>query len=223
MALIVGHRGAAGYALGNTFASFAEAIRRGCQQIELDVRQTKDGKLVVIHDAAIAGFFNTDFLVADLTHGELDRVAQEQRFHVPTLAAVIDFCRGKARLQIELKLATEVAAVYHTVTQAQALGDCSFSSFAEAALTLMRQLDHQVELVYLCKSYTPGMLRFAQAVSARYMGLPGAVLTLSLITEMKQQGLLVYAYHVNDAVLGQQLIEWQVDALGTDFPSLFIS
>jgi len=50
MAIIVGHKGAAGYAPENTLTSFREAIKIGCDRTELDVRLTKDNQLVVIHD-----------------------------------------------------------------------------------------------------------------------------------------------------------------------------
>ena len=46
--VIVGHKGAAGYAPGNTLASFEKAIEIGCDRAELDVRLTSDNVVVVI-------------------------------------------------------------------------------------------------------------------------------------------------------------------------------
>ena len=69
--LIVGHRGAMGYAPENTLASFEEAIRRGADCIEMDVQLTKDNEVVVIHDASVDRTTNGEGLVRDLTLNKL--------------------------------------------------------------------------------------------------------------------------------------------------------
>ena len=51
--LIIGHRGAIGYAPENTLLSFEEAVRRGCDLIEMDVQLTADGEVVVMHDTSV--------------------------------------------------------------------------------------------------------------------------------------------------------------------------
>ncbi|MFN8007102.1 MAG: glycerophosphodiester phosphodiesterase [Terriglobia bacterium] len=48
--LVVGHRGAPAYALENTLASFQQAVAMGADMLELDVRESRDGKFLVIHD-----------------------------------------------------------------------------------------------------------------------------------------------------------------------------
>ena len=50
MVEVIGHRGAAGYEPENTIRSFKKAIAFGVDTIELDVRLTKDKKLIVLHD-----------------------------------------------------------------------------------------------------------------------------------------------------------------------------
>ncbi len=51
--LIIGHRGAMGYAPENTLVSFEEGIRRGADLLEMDVQLSKDGEVVVMHDASV--------------------------------------------------------------------------------------------------------------------------------------------------------------------------
>ena len=65
MPLIVGHRGAAGYAPENTLASFKLAIDIGCDRTELDVPLTKDKQLVVIHDKEVSRLTDGTGLVSD--------------------------------------------------------------------------------------------------------------------------------------------------------------
>ena len=50
---VIGHRGAASFAPENTFAGFDLALQLGVDAIETDVQRTKDGKLVLFHDARI--------------------------------------------------------------------------------------------------------------------------------------------------------------------------
>ena len=78
--MIVGHRGAMTHALENTVAAFQLAEQMGCAEIELDLRPTADGRIVVIHDATM------DRLVADEAHRGLGPVAEmtlEQIQQVP--------------------------------------------------------------------------------------------------------------------------------------------
>src|SRR5258708_21175040 len=74
----IGHRGAMGHAPENTAASFEKAIALGCDEVETDVWLAADGRLVISHDPP----------VADVTL---------------TLDAVLDLCRGRVGVNVELK------------------------------------------------------------------------------------------------------------------------
>lgn len=68
--LKIGHRGAKAYAPENTLRSYGKAIELGVDAVELDVRKTKDGKLVVIHDPNVNKTTNGKRLISELTLGE---------------------------------------------------------------------------------------------------------------------------------------------------------
>lgn len=91
MPAVVAHRGASKAFRENTIEAFEEAKRQGAVMVELDVRRTSDGALVVHHDAEIAGLG----LIRD-------HKASEIPGHVPTLAASLDACRG-IEVNIEIK------------------------------------------------------------------------------------------------------------------------
>lgn len=71
--IIFAHRGASGYAPENTMAAFRAALDRGCAGIELDIQQTKDGRLVIIHDENVARTTSGQGYIADLTWEEPGR------------------------------------------------------------------------------------------------------------------------------------------------------
>lgn len=74
MPLIIAHRGASANAPENTIASFRRAIEIGADGVELDVRLSKDGVPVVVHDATLQRTAGLNDRVADLTAEKLSRV-----------------------------------------------------------------------------------------------------------------------------------------------------
>ena len=96
--LIVAHRGASVKERENTIKAFARALELGADMVELDVRQTRDGKLAVIHDPDIGGQN-----INRLALTELNNIARAKGFEVPELAQVLRFIKDRILAQIELK------------------------------------------------------------------------------------------------------------------------
>ncbi|MFQ5752716.1 MAG: glycerophosphodiester phosphodiesterase, partial [bacterium] len=68
---VCAHRGANSSHPENTLSAFREAIRLGAHMIEFDVQFSKDGAVVIIHDAAVDRTTDGHGLVADLTLAEI--------------------------------------------------------------------------------------------------------------------------------------------------------
>lgn len=107
---VIGHRGAPTHAPENTLASFDAAVRAGARAIELDVRMTQDGHLVVAHDAACGRTIAGDGFVEDMTLAALhERDAGAwfgARFvgeRVPTLDAVLAALPADTLFDVEIK------------------------------------------------------------------------------------------------------------------------
>ncbi|CAM4420285.1 glycerophosphodiester phosphodiesterase [Paenibacillus alkaliterrae] len=108
--LIIAHRGASGYAPENTMAAFELAERLGADFIELDVRMSKDGELVVIHDKSVDRTTNKTGFVHDYTLRELQKMDAGSYFHadyaeetIVSLEEVMDRFYGRIGLLIEIK------------------------------------------------------------------------------------------------------------------------
>lgn len=113
---IIAHKGASGLAPENTMAAFQKALDLGVDQIELDVRHTKDGEIVVFHDQRldriardtlgnqITGDMH-EYTLAELKQLDVgswyDSHYSDQR--IPTLKEVLDFIDGKCKVLIEIK------------------------------------------------------------------------------------------------------------------------
>jgi glycerophosphoryl diester phosphodiesterase len=106
---VVAHRGASSTRPENTLSSFEEAIRLGAQVVEFDVRLTRDGVPVVMHDPAVDRTTDGTGFVHELTAAEIARLHVDGQarvggeMRVPTLDAVLEVLSGRAGAAIEIK------------------------------------------------------------------------------------------------------------------------
>ena len=94
--LKVGHRGARAYEPENTLRSFRKALELGVNAVELDVRRTKDGELVVIHDDKVDRTTNGRGLVNELTLEEIEKLDAGKGEKIPTLEEALEFLDKKS-------------------------------------------------------------------------------------------------------------------------------
>src|SRR5215471_631150 len=92
---VVGHRGFKAVAPENTIASFEAAAAVGTDYMELDVHQTKDGELVLMHDSKVDRTTNGKGAVRDLTLVEIKRLNAGQGQHIPTLREALLWAKTK--------------------------------------------------------------------------------------------------------------------------------
>jgi glycerophosphoryl diester phosphodiesterase len=114
---IVAHRGASHEAPENTIAAFKRAYTLGAEAVELDVRVTQDGEVVVIHDATTLRIGGVDRAVADQTLAELRKLDVGAWKHIkykgeriPTLAEALATIPGGRTMFVEIKSGEQTAA-----------------------------------------------------------------------------------------------------------------
>ena len=141
------HRGAMAYQPENTLAAFETAISQGAYRIEFDIRRTRDGHLVVIHDETVDRTTDGEGRVADLTLTELKKLRSGNE-EIPTLDEAISCMRNRARLLVEFK---EEDIAEQAVRQVEAAGvadQCTLSSFHEETLLESRTLNRELDIAY---------------------------------------------------------------------------
>ena len=111
--IVVGHRGTVKFAPENTIAAFEKAIELGADLLEMDVRETKDGHLVLVHDATVNRTTNGRGRVSGMTLAEIKRLDAGSWFspdfkgeRVPTLKEALAAIRGRALPDIDFKAGT---------------------------------------------------------------------------------------------------------------------
>lgn len=107
---VVGHRGNVKFTPENTIPAFQKAIELGCDLVEIDVRESRDGHLVVMHDAAVNRTTNGTGRIEDLTLQEIKQLDAGSWFspefadtRVPTLDEALEYMKGKILPDIDFK------------------------------------------------------------------------------------------------------------------------
>ena len=144
--LIIAHRGASADEPENTLRAFARAIEQGAQMIELDLDQTADGQVIVMHDATLERTTNLRGRVAELSLAEIRQADAGKGERVPTLDETFDLTLGKARLYLEIKEARAAANMLKAIRARGCEDDVMLASFD---LELMRRLGDEVKDIEL--------------------------------------------------------------------------
>jgi glycerophosphoryl diester phosphodiesterase len=238
--LIIGHRGAMGYAPENTIASFEEAIRRGADWIELDVQLTQDGEIAVMHDTTVDRTTNGEGVVRDLTWKKLkgfDAGAwydpEFSHQYVPSLGDVISRFRNRKTARhhalgivIELKtvkgsggsLADAVVALLH---KEQFTDRVVVISFDHVALQEVHAADKKLLTGFLYseeKEKEEPAISQAKAIGAHAIFPRKTAVNARQVAAAHKAGLAVAVWTANTKNEMKRMITCGVDAITTNYP-----
>jgi glycerophosphoryl diester phosphodiesterase len=157
---IVCHRGANTLAPENTLEAARICIDQRFQYVELDMRTTADGELVVIHDADVQRTSDGSGLVTDMTLEQIKSLdaggwfrESSAGYRVPTLDQMLDLVRGTSGLYIEVKDADPVKLL-DVVSKAEMLGQCFFWGYDVEKMRQLRTLAPEAVLMATRWMYT---------------------------------------------------------------------
>ena len=155
---ITGHRGAGALAPENTLSAIKKGLKYDVDRIEVDVHQTKDGKVVIMHDRTIDRTTNGSGLIKDYTYDELlkfdaggwfsDKYKNEK---IPLLEDAIKLIDGQVDFVIELKDGDEyypgiVENVIDIIKRNHATKWCIIHSFRTHILEQIHQIEPDITL-----------------------------------------------------------------------------
>jgi glycerophosphoryl diester phosphodiesterase len=216
--LTIGHRGVMGVEPENTLRSFARADREGLDVIELDLHLSKDGSLVVMHDAEVDRTTDGEGPVADLTLAELRALDAGRGERVPLFEEVLDAV--KAPVQAEIKSVEAARALAEVMRRRDLTDRVDVISFHGEALAEIRALVPQVRTGLVAAHYGLEVIERAQAVGAVMLVLDITRLTLELVEQAHAAGLKVYGWVVNTPEHLKLARGLGLDGGTTDFPEM---
>jgi glycerophosphoryl diester phosphodiesterase len=175
---VIAHRGATLDVPENTLAAIQRAIDLGCEYAEVDVQATRDGRLVLIHDATVDRTTNGSGPVEELSYTEISRLDAGVRFaesfrgtRVPLLEEALELARDRIKLYLDLKLADPGPAV-DLVRQRRMSGRVRYHALTLNSLERIRRLDPDAEIIF-----DPDVLiSVPGVVEAAVARLPGVLL-----------------------------------------------
>ncbi len=227
---VTGHRGSSGNMPENTLSSLRLAIAEGADFAEMDYQVTKDGVVVVFHDANLKRLTGLDRNVSEVTLEQLKGlgvgVSPGQRLKVeriPTLDEVLSAAKGRIRLNIELKpygresghLASTVVDSIH---RTQLADDCVITSNNYEVLKQVRRLDPNLRLGIIVAT-SIGRLH---ELDVDFYSVSSAQATVSFIRQAHNRGRGVHVWTVNDPRMIRLIIDRGADNIITDYPSRVI-
>lgn len=216
--IITGHRGALGSEPENTLRSFRRAVLDGCDEIELDLRVTADGELVVLHDATVDRTTNGTGAVAELPFSVLRSLDAGLGELVPTWSETVEAI--PVRFQAEVK-APEAVPLLAMSLKDSALADRTLvTSSAPDILLAIRGLLPSVETGLIIARTPPvaDILTRAKTAAATWALCGIADLTPDAVATLHTHNLRVTAWPVPDTAVYAQALLLAVDGITTDHP-----
>jgi glycerophosphoryl diester phosphodiesterase len=243
--LVIAHRGGAGLWPENTLYAFERAAASGADVIETDVRVTKDGELVVMHDEDVARTTDGAGAVGTMTLAELKKLDAAYRFstdggrsfplrgrgiNVPTLREVFD-ALPLTRFNIEPKQGAPflAAPLCQLIRERGMTGRVMVASFSGATLQEFRRECPEVatsaatgEVAHFLALEESGLADSysppMQALQVPVRAGVVRVLTRDFVEAAHRRNLRVHAWTINDEGEMRGLIEMGVDGIMTDYP-----
>jgi glycerophosphoryl diester phosphodiesterase len=178
--MVIAHRGHSSAAPENTLSAVRKAIESGADYAEVDVQETGDGVVVLLHDRDLKRVAGDPRRIEDLSFDEVRKLNVGSWFgtafageRVPTLAEVINLCRGRIKLNIELKfygpdrrMAREVARHIH---EQDFESDCLVTSFNYDALVEVKKHNPRLR-TGLILAHAPGRRQPVGDRRAQHLG-----------------------------------------------------
>lgn len=202
----------------NTLRSFVRAEREGLDVIELDLHLSKDGALVVMHDADVDRTTDGEGPIADRTLSELRTLDAGMGERIPVFEEVVDAVQ--APLQAEIKDVAAAQALADVVRQRDLLDRVEVISFHGEALAAISKLLPGVRTSLVASRYGADIVDRALAVGAGALILNIRRLTLERVERAHAAGLKVIGWTVNTHDHLKLARGLGLDGGTTDFPEI---
>ncbi|MCP5063387.1 MAG: glycerophosphodiester phosphodiesterase [Ignavibacteriae bacterium] len=226
---IVAHRGASGYAPENTLTSMKKAIEMNAEMSELDVQETADGEIILLHDGTLKRTTGVDGNIWETNYSDLKGMDVGSWFSdeyknepIPTLKEVIDLVKGKMKLNIELKANKHEKMLAERslkiVTDNNFLDQVVFTSFKFAESDKIRELNPKAKVGYIFSKFPKDVDVFTADIDL--LSTYYKIVDAEFIKKAKANGKEVAVWTVNKPEDMKRMIEIGVDQIITNYPDV---
>lgn len=245
--LNIAHRGASGHAPEHTMESYRLGEEMNGDYIEIDLQMTKDGTLIAMHDEDVSRTSHQEGLVSDLTIEEIKQLDVGSWFNerfphlanskftnltVPTLDEIVTEFGTSANYYIETKQPNEnpgmtnelirVLQEHDLINQNVREGQVIIQSFSEESLKEIHKLEPSLPIIQLISYTKKAKISMQELENIREyavgIGVNYKHLSQKYIQQVRDAGLLIHPYTVNEKSKMKQLIDWGVTGMFTNYP-----
>ncbi len=220
------HRGASGQAPENTIAALKLAIKLGATMAEIDIQQTADDQLVLFHDDKLQRTSDGRGYLWKQTLDQLKSLDVGKWFSpefagekMPTLDEAVEAVRGRLKLNIEMKMHGHERGLEELVARhlqhLDCLDWCFVSSFDWGAVDRLGALIPELKAGYIVGRGLWDDELLDRRVSV--LSLEKSLVSQERVHRIHEAGKEVFVWTVDETGLKQQLKEWGVDGVISNF------
>ncbi|MCD6509283.1 MAG: glycerophosphodiester phosphodiesterase [Thermoprotei archaeon] len=214
---IVAHRGASGYEPENTIRAVRRALDMRVDAVEVDVRLSKDGVPVVMHDETVDRTTDGSGRVDEMTLEELRRLDAGKGERIPLLREVLEEVKGRAVLFVEIKVEEAAIPALSIVEDEGMLDEVLFISFSGDSVRAIKDHNPDAHIGLIYSKPSNGI------VEAKGLGCEAVLPFYRLATEKAiafahRLKMLVIAWTIDDFQVAKTLKDKGVDGIATNYP-----
>jgi len=227
---VTAHRGSSKDAPENTLSAVHRAIEDGADFAEIDVQETADGVIVLLHDTDFMRITGVNKKIWELTYAEIKTLdagswfsAEFQSEHVPTLTETLKLARDKIKLNIELKFNGHekqlVEKVVKIIEDNNFKSQCVLSSLNFEGLKKVRALNPELKIGYIIAKAIGNMFR----VDTDFLSLNSGMVTADVVAAARKRKREVHVWTINTTDNMSYFINLGVDNIITDYPAKLVA
>jgi glycerophosphoryl diester phosphodiesterase len=223
--LVTAHRAGPKSAPENSLAALRLSIAAGADFAEIDVQQTADGEVVLMHDRDLRRLTGDPREIKDISAAELAALRMRNAGattdeHVPTLAEMIAACGTDIRLNVELKYYGDNAQLVPAVLDVLRSHDFSRRAIVSCLqlppLTEVTRQDPEMQVGMILSTGQGDMTR----LPVNFLSLHQRLVNAHLVKRAHRRGMEVHVWGVSDREVVLRLLDLGCDNLITDEPAL---
>jgi glycerophosphoryl diester phosphodiesterase len=208
--IAIAHRGDPVAQRENTLAAFGAAIAQGAAMLELDLRRSRDGHIVVLHDPTLERLWGLDAAIADLDLAEVRQLGQGDE-RIPTLAELL--AAFDIPLMVDFTGPEVVEGALADVRQAHAVERALFVSGHVPALRQLRALGPEVRIGLTWVKPEPPHPALLDELDAEYWNPMFRLVTPTAVAAVHERGRLVSCWTVDETRHMERVAAAGVDAI----------
>lgn len=212
---VIAHRGASFFEPENTLRAVERAIKMGADFVEVDVRKSKDNKLVIMHDPDVNRTTDGNGFVKDYTIQELKKLDAGKGETIPTLDEVITCVKDRVGLVIEIKEPGTEGKILEKINENE-LENTILTSFYHKSVKNAVKMNPSINagIIFACQPID--VVQMVSNARANIIFPSYKYMNEDMVKQAQNEGISVYPWTIDDPEIFEKFVEMGVDSIVTN-------